>query len=262
MTDEPRKSDKVIYEQPLNERIRTLMRLDYLFQSVSASISKTSLWDTRNTLDALLDILDILGRSDVKSELTKEMERILASLKNMATMQNVDTSLLDNVVKSLGDLLSELLAVNSLEFTQPLTDSEMISSLQRRHHITGGKCDFDQPAYHFWLERPIATTSMDLRQWFAPFLPLQEATSLVLNLIRDSATAETLTAELGFLQRSLDAAKPNQMVRVVLDADSPYYPEISGGKHRFSIRFFEYSKFKKPLQTDNDIEFQLICCCL
>lgn len=252
----------VVYEQPLNERMRTLMRLEHLFQSVSNSINKASWWDTRYTVDGMLDILDILGRSDVKNETTKEMERVSQSLRNLATLPGVDKSLLDSVLGQMELLLGELQAVNNAQFIQVLTNSEMLAGLQRRHHIAGGKCAFDQPAYHFWLGRPAETRRLDLQDWFSPFVVLQNAITLILRLTRDSAVAETVTAEMGFLQRSLDTSQPNQMIRILLDADSPFYPEISGGKHRFSIRFLEYNGQQKSIQTDRDVEFKLMRCCL
>lgn len=252
----------VVYEQPLNERMRTLMRLEHLFQSIANSISKTSRWDTRHTVDGMLDILDILGRSDVKNETTKEMERVAQSLRNLATLPDVDRTLLDSVLGQMEILLGELQAANSAQFIQTLTNSEMLTGLQRRHHISGGKCSFDQPAYHFWLERPVETRGLDLQEWFTPFAVLQKAITLILRLTRDSAVAETAVAEMGFLQRSLDTSQPNQMIRILLDADSPFYPEISGGKHRFSIRFLEYNRQQKAMQTDQDVEFKLMRCCL
>ena len=255
-------TQQVIYEQPLNERIRNLMRLDHLFSNVATSFDHPSVWYNGKTVDGLLDILDLLSRSDIKGELTKEMERLMQSLANLANRQGVDTSVLQGVLAEMEQLLRELSRVNSQQIIEDLTSNDMISALQRRHHMTGGKCNFDQPAYHFWLEQPEASKREDLTRWFSPFQPLRNATGLVLRLIRESASAEDTVAPSGFLQRPLDTSKPNQMVRILLERSAPYYPEISGGKHRFSIRFLEYRPQQKPVQTDQDVTFRLMCCCL
>jgi cell division protein ZapD len=47
---------------------------------------------------------------------------------------------------------------------------------------------------------------------------------------------------------------------VSLPMDSLYYPEISGGKQRFTIRFFEYNAYRRAEQTDKNISFELCCC--
>ena len=54
-------TQKIIYEQPLNERIRTFLRLEFLFAQASHHLHESSLWDSRCTLNSTLDILSIFG---------------------------------------------------------------------------------------------------------------------------------------------------------------------------------------------------------
>jgi hypothetical protein len=42
--------EKILYEQPLNERIRSFLRLEYLFQQAAYHLSRQSEWDSRATL--------------------------------------------------------------------------------------------------------------------------------------------------------------------------------------------------------------------
>ena len=51
-----------------------------------------------------------------------------------------------------------------------------------------------------------------------------------------------------------------QMVRVELASGLPVFPEISGHKHRFSIRFLEVGESERPTQTSRDVDFMLTCC--
>jgi len=54
-----------------------------------------------------------------------------------------------------------------------------------------------------------------------------------------------------------------QLIRVNISSISPYYPDISGVKHRFSIRFMEgVDSNTNPTQTHNDVHFELYCCIL
>ena len=53
-----------------------------------------------------------------------------------------------------------------------------------------------------------------------------------------------------------------QLIRVGLPADSGVYPEVSGSKHRFTIRFLEPSELERSSQTQDNLEFQLTCCLL
>ncbi len=65
----------IIYEQPLNERMRNFLRLEHLFNHIEFRSQDTLEWDCRSTLESLLEINDLLSRSDLKGELIKELER-------------------------------------------------------------------------------------------------------------------------------------------------------------------------------------------
>ena len=70
----------LIFEQPLNERMRTFLRLDYLYNQALYHNEKASQWGSRAAMTSLIDILAITTRSDVRSEVLKEIERHLAQL--------------------------------------------------------------------------------------------------------------------------------------------------------------------------------------
>ena len=67
--------NKIAYEQPLNERMRSFLRLEHLFNLIEFRSQEHFEWDCRNTLESLLEINDLLSRSDLKAELIKELER-------------------------------------------------------------------------------------------------------------------------------------------------------------------------------------------
>ena len=54
--------------------------------------------------------------------------------------------------------------------------------------------------------------------------------------------------------------KPN-LVRIVLSAAGGIYPEISAGKHRFTVRFVKWQGIDlRPVQVDRDVRFLLALC--
>ncbi len=55
----------LVYEQPLSERMRTFLRLEFLYQQALYHWEQSSGWSTRATVDSLLEILAILSRGDV-----------------------------------------------------------------------------------------------------------------------------------------------------------------------------------------------------
>jgi cell division protein ZapD len=250
---------KVIYEQPLNERIRTFMRLEHLFEQAQHTLGGQSVWDNRATLSSVLDILTIVSRSDLKTEVIKELERHNITLNRLEESPGVDRQRLAGLLEELSRLIKQL-TTTSGRVGQRLQQSEFLTSIRQRGGIPGGAFDFDLPVYHFWLQRPAEERLQDLQGWLAEFGVLRQSIQLILSLIRGSAISKHETAQSGFYQQSLGTNAPYQMVRVAVNRDIPCYAEISGGKHRFSIRFMEPQGSERPVQTSRNVDFELTCC--
>jgi cell division protein ZapD len=252
--------DVIIYEQPLNERIRTFLRLEFLFSQASQHLYDNSEWGSRSTLISLLDILSIFGRTDLKTEVLKELERHTATLNRLESNPEVDRNRLKKELadlKSLGSKLRE----TSGPIAADLKENEFLSSIQQRVAIPGGTCDFDLPGFHFWLQQPAKQRTRDLANWLNRFGAIAEAIQAILRLVRESAVLKSETAEAGFFQKTLDPNHPPLLVRVAVDRKVPYYAEISGGRHRFTVRFMQSSTEEGHVrQATENIAFQLECC--
>ncbi len=252
---------KVIYEQPLSERMRTFLRLEFLFQTGIHHARGHSVWDSRAAMNCLLDVLSIFSRSDLKSETLKELERHTANLTAMQSNPQVDRGKLTDIMRQL-DTLSARLHAHRGQIAQDLRQNEFLASIQQRNSIAGGSCAFDLPAYHHWLQRPAAERDEQLLEWFSTFDLVRTAVELVLELTRHSSTPVRELARGGFFQQNLPASLPCQMMRVAVPRGSPYFAEISGSKHRFTVRFLEASVNGRASQTSDDVEFDLTRCVL
>ncbi|MCH7695739.1 MAG: cell division protein ZapD [Proteobacteria bacterium] len=137
-------SSKITYEQPLNERIRTFLRLEYLFAELDHYISAPTEWDSRNVISTLLNIIDFLTRSDIKSELIKELERHATTLATLETSPAVDNQRLHIILDEINNNLA-LLRDSAYQPGQSLRENEFIMSIKQRSSIPGGSCNFDLP---------------------------------------------------------------------------------------------------------------------
>lgn len=254
-------SDKIIYEQPLNERIRTFLRLEFLFRQARHCLRGQQEWDSRCMLASLLAILNLIsGKTDLKTEILKELERQTAYLATLERNPDVDRSLLSEILDQLESLIDRLHAFRG-QLGQELRDNELLTSIRQRSAIPGGDCDFDIPAYHFWLQGPAEQRQVDLNQWMSSLSLVEEAIELILKLIRQSAVPKPVTAQDGFFQMSLDKNTPCQLVRISLPGNSACFPEVSGGKHRVTIRFMaQTDPRQRPAQVAHDVDFGLTCC--
>jgi cell division protein ZapD len=251
--------DVIMYEQPLNERIRTFLRLEFLFAQAAQHMHDESQWGSRSTLSSLLDILSIFGRTDLKTEVLKELDRHSNTLSRLESNPGVDHARLKTAISEL-ELLGKKLHQSSGPIAADLKSNEFLTSIQQRLAIPGGTCDFDLPAFHFWLQQPAQQRTRDLAGWLNRFDAVGRAIQAILRLVRESATMKAVTAEAGFFQKTLDSHHPCQLVRVALDRNIPCYAEISGGRHRFTVRFMETSREGHVRQTTSRVPFELGCC--
>ena len=250
----------LVYEQPLNERIRTLLRIENLFNRLNHYSGSLDVWDMRLSISLLTDLNDLLKLSDIKTELAKELEHCQSVLRALEGNPGVDTHKLKHV---LGDLNECLVTIqdNACQPGTILDADELISSIKQKGSLAGGACNFDLPAYHHWLNKPMRARQQRLWEWQEDMLIVQKGANLVLNLIRNNANPTKETAKAGIFQQSIETGMTYQLIRIIIPRERKCFPEISGGKHRVTVRFMEQAETEnRPVQTENDVEFELHYC--
>lgn len=244
------------FEQPLNEKCRTMLRLEHLFEQYDYHVPHDNPWHARAALRALLDIAIILARADIKSELLKEMDRYHLALSRMANLPDVDHDRLQHILQNLRQAQQALQGVHG-QLGIALRNSDFLNAVLQRSAIPGGGFDFDLPQLHYWLTQPHAERLLQFDDWRNEVSAVHEAVELLLGLIRNSTTFTSRQANAGFYQQNLPSGAAVHMIQVRLPRESRLYAEISGGKHRFSIRFMENTELEHPVQTESNLTFDL-----
>jgi cell division protein ZapD len=251
----------VIYEQPLNERVRTFLRLEFLFAQHHHHRADATHWGVRATLRSLLDIYTIVARSDVKTEILKELSEQHGTLARLQQRPGVDGSRLQHVLAELNEALNAMQVLTTHTLASVLRDNEFLISLLHRSTIPGGVGAFDLPSFHYWLTQSGDHIARDLDAWFADLIPFDRAINLYLRLLRQSTQAVEAVAKAGIHVYTPQAEY--ELVRVLVAASAGVYPEISAGRHRFTVRFMTQRDVNtRPTQTGADVPFQLQCCAL
>ena len=248
------------YEQPLSERMRTFLRLEFLYQQMLYNRDRQADWATRAIISTLLEFLAILSRGDVRSEVLKELDHQIGTLQRFQTKAGVDIRRLETLVHNLVASRDEI-GRSGTSFLQPLKSSDFLNAIKHRSAIPGGTCEFDLPEYNHWLRQPIERRQQDLSQWIEAIRPICDAVSEVLWLIRESAQPTQRTAINGMYQHTMQKDAHCRLLRVSLEGGSPLFPEISGSQHRFTVRFLEWSTINsRAVQTGHDVPFELSIC--
>ncbi len=252
--------DVLIFEQPLNERMRTFLRLDFLYNQALFHNETPSQWGSRAAMSSLLDILAITTRSDTRSDVLKELERHLSILNEYQAKPGVDSGRLKTIMSNLLRLRTELLNSGNA-FLQPLRESDFLNAIKHRSAIPGGTCEFDLPDYYYWLSQPADTRMKTFGQWLGMLRPLCDAIAELLWLTRQSGRAREEVAQAGVFHITFERDSPSQLLRISLPASLGLYPEISGSHYRCSIRFLTWNGLStRPTQAETDVRFMLRCC--
>lgn len=260
MASPDKNAGATVYEQPLNERMRTFLRLDFLYQQTLYHEEREDAWSTRAAMSSLLEILAITARGDIRSDVLKELERQMSVMTDYQSRPGVDSSRLRAVLSNLTRLRTELNSAGAL-FMQKLRDSEFLNSIKHRSTIPGGTCEFDLPDYRHWLDQPFAARSAAFNDWMSTIRPLCDAVTELLWLTREQARPRPETAVGGVFQIAFERDNPCQLLRIALPAGTELFPEISGSHHRCSLRFLNWKDVSaRPVQTTDDVKFLLTVC--
>jgi cell division protein ZapD len=250
----------ICYEHPLNERIRTLLRLEDLFDKVAFFSAKSDAVEHHCALVSLFEILDVTGRADMKSDLLQELERQKQALETMRkspdVLEGTLNKVLDNIQKGSHNLLGMAGKIG-----EHMRENEWLMGIKQRMGIPGGVCEFDLPSYHYWLHLDPALRRNDLEEWIAPLLPLEEGFSIVLGLLRSSGKTVRQTARKGIFQQ-MGTGRVAQMLTLRVKENIPCVPEISANKYALNIRFVTSGPGQKTTIYKDDVEFELTFCTL
>ena len=249
----------IIYDHPLNEVIRVCLRLEQLFQQIDHQLNDHSIFGTRNLINLIINALHLLDRPDLKAKLAKELAILHTNLQRYGNLPSIDAAKLNSLMQQL-DELSRNLIDSSGKIGQRLRDIELLNSLRTHFTTPGSGCSFDVPIFHYWLQQPPEVRMTTIREWLNDFAQIRAAVALVLELVRNNTKVEEKTAIHGFHQELLDAQLNLRMIRIGIARHLPTYPEISIGRHFFSVRFYTPHIEKRPTQFTENLNFWVAYC--
>lgn len=242
----------IVYEYPFNERIRTLLRLEDLYDKFKFFVQQEHAMQHHVALATIFDMLEVAGRADLKSDLLQELERQRQSLLGYRSNPNVEPETLDAILGELDSVSGALVAAQG-KTGQNIRDNEWLMSIRGRTIIPGGACEFDLPSYYAWQQRV-----EQRRQRGEPGLDIGQALFRAA-LLRDSGGPVKLIANAGSFQQMLQG-KVYQMLRLSLDEASGAIPEISANKYMLWVRFTTQGGDLKPKPLEEDVPFELTLC--
>ena len=249
----------ILYEYPFNESIRTMLRLEHLFDRLGQLIPRDAAVDHHYALATLFEIMDVAARADLKSDLLKELEKHKQQLNAYRGNPSISEQALDDITVRIDHAFNGL---NQLagKAGAVLNGNEWLMSIRSRISIPGGTCEFDLPAYYAWQQHQPVRRRADLIGWAGSMMPLAEALQVLLGLLRDSGVPHKVVATGGQYQQSLPPGRIYQLLRVRLAGDEDLVPEISGHRLMVSVRLMKQDAEGRLKPAPADASFELTLC--
>lgn len=245
----------ILYEHPLNERVRNYLKLEQLLAQANDCLQHSIFTSHNIFFSSLFAVLDTLERNDIRGDLIKDLEKLEQNLVIWSQIPNVDNAVLETNLKQTVALSSQLKKVSA--HWMKLKDDKFLISLKQRFAIQGGNSHFDLPQLQFWLNQPSQQIALECQNWLSHLRQINDALSLILRFVRQRAEFETIETGSGFYQ---DSGEGLILLRVKVSSDQACYPTISGNRFRYSIRFMLPCEESGRKYAKQAITFQLSRC--
>lgn len=246
-------STVVLFEHPLHEKMRTWLRVECLINQLYDTVPVIGSVSALSVFRTLGDLLDIFERGDMRTELLKELERQQQKLRAWLDVPGVDAQTVSHLSDTLKQHASELMSAPRMG--QPLREDRLIALVRQRLSIPGGCCSFDLPSLHIWLHQEQSLRDAQVESWLASLNPLRNSLTMILDLIRQSGVFRHQTSLNGFYQ---DNAEGADLLRLRLTLEDALYPQVSGHKSRYAIRFLPLDSERGAVPAR--LDFELACC--
>ena len=140
---------QVLFEHPLNEKMRTWLRIEFLIQQLTVNLPIVDHAGALHFFRNVSELLDVFERGEVRTELLKELDRQQRKLQTWIGVPGVDQSRIEALIQQLKAAGSVL--ISAPRIGQFLREDRLIALVRQRLSIPGGCCSFDLPTLHIWL---------------------------------------------------------------------------------------------------------------
>ena len=121
-----------IYELPLNERLRTFMRVEFLNKRLKYALENDDTWAIRSSVNTLLEIYSILSRTDVRREVLFDLDRYIFQMRQYQDSSMVNKERAIEINEKLDSLKNDVDEVGTGYLSQ-IRNIDFVGSLLHRH---------------------------------------------------------------------------------------------------------------------------------
>ena len=96
----------ILYEYPFNESIRTMLRLEHLFDRLDVLVARDAAIDHHFALATLFEVMDVAARADLKSDLLVDLERQRGTLAGFRGNPAISEAALEKAISLIDNAIA------------------------------------------------------------------------------------------------------------------------------------------------------------
>lgn len=204
------------YAFPLNKRGRLFLKLDNLIEEIAVAQLGKDHFSLKYVLQAVMNILLLLERVDIKMEITKELERLGLERAEIAQFE---------------------LFSHKGKFGESIRSKPLFSQLQKRLVQPGGLGTFDMPLLHTWLHLSSETQQAQLQGLLLEIKALEQALSALFDLYSKKEVIEKVETQNGFVTLNPDVHC--SILKILMSEKyKKFIPEVSSSSRAVILKFW------------------------
>lgn len=249
-----------LYEYPFSEKIRSFLRLEFLFKRLDYFYHHfgQSPESDECFLGALFDVMEVCERGDTRNILLQELDKQKLTLQAYRNYPDISQPAIETALSELTEVGRALHDAGKIG--RAARECEWLNKIKGRYVAAGGLSSTEFPAYQAWLLSDDSERRQLVGNWVQSFRPLQRAVDILLHFIRASREAQYVTTPAnGVYERSL-GGQPFQLIRVWLPEKSGIYPEISANKHVTFVRLYQLNQSMQASLITKPTGFKIAFC--
>jgi cell division protein ZapD len=249
----------IFYEHVINEKVRPWLKVEDCARRLDYFLSRGTRTDHHRALLELFELCEVIYRSDIKSELLLELDRLRQHWAQHTQNPKISQTALSHTLNELKRTSQHIHALHGKPGAH-LFAIEWLQIIRQRAPIAGATSESELPFFRAWLEQNAMQRHDNIKAWLQPVLPLVEGSALCLKFLRDTVVSEPVTALQGSFARSFSGSRLPLLIRLGLH-DCSVVPEFSANKYALNIRFLTLSNNERVVVKDT-VNFELQHCSL
>lgn len=252
----------LVFEFPLSEKVRHLLRIEYLFKRFRTLREDPGEHAHHFALATLFEIMDCASRAEFKLELLQELERQRARAQaDLALAADAEArAALEGRIERLGESAARLHGVHQ-KFAQKLRENEWLMGLKQKMQVSGGVSPFDIPSFYLWQSMDFSKRLADFDKWFDTLDYTGDAIDCIMGSLRANRQIERCSTKKGMYQQS-GLGSQVAMLQVIMARGEGIMPEISANRHIMNIHFVTPDfRRSRGATLQRDVDFELALCC-